>query len=115
MQDIRDEIAHCIGMLEGPVTLTVVNDVIDRLTKVVADMTPRPVDIPTAATQSNVVNHRLAVLERNLDIVYHRLEETASALRDVVANPNLHPSVKLIADTIAVNLSNPPTDEEETR
>ena len=122
MQDIRDELAHCIGALEECTTIEnakVICDVIDRLTKVVADMTERaagPVDVPTDATRRNLVDRRLAVLGRDLDIIFHGLAKTTSALRELMQNPNLHPSVKLLADTIAINLlANPTTNEDPTR
>lgn len=119
MQDIRDELAHCIGALEGDVTREVADDVIGRLLRVHSDMTQRatgPVDVPTDATRANLVDHRLAAIERDLDIVCYRLEETSAGLRELMQNPNLHPSVKLLADTIAINLlTTPPVDKEPAR
>ena len=122
MQDIRDELAHCIGLLEECTTVDnakVVCDVIDRLTKIAADMTERaarPVDVPTNAARANLVGHRLSAIEHDIGNIWYRIEETAAALRETVANPNLHPSVKLLADTIAINLlAGPATDEEPAR
>lgn len=119
MQDIRDELAHCIGALEGVATCAVVNDVIDRLVRVHSNMSqraPKTADVPADAARANLVDHRLAAIEHDIGNIWYRIEETAAALRETVANPNLHPSVKLLADTIAINLlAGPATDEETTR
>lgn len=51
------------------------------------------------------IESRLAFLESSVRRTAHRINMTAEAMHECARSTSLHPSVKMLADTLAINLA----------